>query len=291
MVVVTNATEYDTLYQQWAQHQKIVLVPTMGALHEGHAALIRMARKLADIVVVSIFVNPLQFGPQEDLARYPRPIEQDLALCRELGVDVVFHPTVETMYPDGMEHTTQVVPPAHLTDMLCGQYRPGHFTGMATVVLKLFNLTRPHQAIFGEKDAQQLMIIRKMVQDFHLPIDIVAHPTVREADGLAMSSRNRYLDTPQKRQAALALSQILSTLRERVQNTKHPLDAAVVLPEVQGQVLAQPGHELCRVQYLSAVDKHSFIPVSTLTSNAKVLIAGTIEEVRLIDNMDMGSSP
>ena len=162
MQVISTAAEYDAIYQQW-QGRQVALVPTMGALHEGHLALIRLARQVADVVVVSIFVNPLQFGPQEDLSQYPRPLGQDLALCRELGVDAVFTPSVAVLYPEGMDNVTTVVPPARLTERFCGEFRPGHFTGVATVVLKLFNLLRPQVAVFGEKDAQQLMVIRQMV--------------------------------------------------------------------------------------------------------------------------------
>jgi len=171
--------------------ETIALVPTMGALHRGHLALIAKAKELEDRAVVSIFVNPLQFGPNEDFNRYPRTLEADLAACAELGVDAVFIPSVEEMYPQGQEHLVQVVPPESLTGFLCGKYRPGHFTGVATVVLKLFNIIQPDVAVFGEKDAQQLTVIKRMVRDLNLPVDIVGHPTLREESGLVMSSRNK----------------------------------------------------------------------------------------------------
>ncbi len=292
MQVISTATEYDAIYQQW-QDQEVALVPTMGALHEGHLALIRLARQVADVVVVSIFVNPLQFGPQEDLSHYPRPLEQDLALCRELGVDAVFTPSVAVLYPEGMDNVTTVVPPVSLTERFCGEFRPGHFTGVATVVLKLFNLLRPQVAVFGEKDAQQLMVIRQMVRDLHLPVRVLPHPTIREASGLALSSRNRYLETEAERRAALSLSAILNRVRlsarQAVQAGQPPLNAETTLGEISREVLAEqsgPGVTI-RLQYLAAVDKDTFEPIHTLGANAKVLAAAYVNDVRLIDNMDV----
>lgn len=288
MHVIAASAEYDELYPQW-QGKTIALVPTMGALHEGHMALVRKARQLADVVIVSIFVNPLQFGPNEDLARYPRPLEQDLARCRDIGVDVVFTPAAETLYPEGMENVTTVVPPASLTNRLCGEFRPGHFTGVATVVLKLFNLLRPHFAVFGEKDAQQLMVIRTMVRDLHVPVTIIPYPTVRESTGLALSSRNRYLQTAAEQQAAGCLFRMLIHIREQVRSAPQPLNAKATLQAVSGQVLAQAS-ELgvpVRLQYLEAVDKETFAPVQTLGPDTKILVAAYVNQVRLIDNMDM----
>lgn len=293
MHVISTATEYEALASQW-HGQTIALVPTMGALHEGHASLIRMARRDAELVVVSIFVNPLQFGPQEDLSRYPRPKENDLALCRALGVDVVFYPDVESFYPDGLETMTTVVPPKTLTNRLCGAFRPDHFTGVATVVLKLLNVLRPTLAIFGEKDAQQLMVIRKMVQDLNLPVRIVGHPTVREPDGLAMSSRNRYLQGDDGRQAALFLFHVLSMVRDRVQVSPDLLPARATLDRIAAQVLAreemrnEAGQSRVQLQYLEAVERDSFVPAESLHVGVKVLIAALIDGVRLIDNMDLG---
>lgn len=285
MLVVQTAEEYAGLFHQWSG-RRIALVPTMGALHEGHAALIRHARKLGDIVIVSIFVNPLQFGPKEDFSRYPRPIEADLLLCRELGVDLVFQPTVETMYPDGLETVTTVVPPASLTDNLCGEFRPGHFTGVATVVLKLLNIIRPHWAVFGEKDAQQLMVIHKMVRDLQLPVEIVAHPTVRDESGLALSSRNRYLQTEAERTAALSLYKILQTAKTWVAEAQAPLPAAETLAAITEDVLNGTRDQV-RIQYLQAVDNQTFHPADTLKPGTRLLIAAHVGNVRLIDNLEL----
>jgi pantoate--beta-alanine ligase len=289
MHVASTLAEYESLKSQW-RGSRIALVPTMGALHEGHASLIRMATRLADIVVVSIFVNPLQFGPQEDLAQYPRPKQEDLALCEQLGVSAVFYPTVDTLYPDGLTNVTTVVPPESLVSRLCGAFRPGHFTGVATVVLKLFNVIQPQVAIFGEKDAQQVMVIRKMVRDLCLSVDIAPHPTVREADGLALSSRNRYLKSSEERQAALCLSQILQCIREQALSASTPLPAKDTLANAYQRVLAEHGpavSSLITLQYLEAVDAADFTPQTLLTAGVKILIAAMVDEVRLIDNMDI----
>lgn len=287
MHIVRNVAEYQAVRKDWTG-RTVALVPTMGALHEGHAALIRHARQLADRVVVSIFVNPLQFGPTEDLSRYPRPEAQDQALCRELGVDALFFPGVETMYPDGMENMVTVVPPETLTNCLCGAYRPGHFTGVATVVLKLFNILQPDLAVFGEKDAQQLMVIRRMVRDLQVPVEIAGYPTVRDGNGLALSSRNRYLKTEEEEQAALALSGILNRLREKVKQAGG-LPAESTLRNTAQDVLSALGKagELVKIQYLEAVDQETFAPVKTLNARTKVLIAAYVNDVRLIDNLDL----
>ncbi|MCE3236871.1 MAG: pantoate/beta-alanine ligase [Vampirovibrio sp.] len=289
MRVVATPADYDELYTQW-QGKTVALVPTMGALHEGHMALIRYARQLADVAVVSIFVNPLQFGPTEDLSRYPRPLEQDLGICRELGVDAVFTPSVDTLYPAGMANVTTVVPPENLTEHFCGEFRPGHFTGVATVVLKLFNLLRPSVAVFGEKDAQQLMVIRKMTRDLHVPVTIVPYPTVREESGLALSSRNRYLQTEAEQQAARCLYRILNRIREQVQASEQRLDAKTTLESISRQVLGEVAHPDVTVclQYLEAVDKNTFAPVQILGPDSKILIAAYVNQVRLIDNLDLG---
>jgi pantoate--beta-alanine ligase len=287
MQTVSNAFEYEGLHRQWTG-RRIALVPTMGALHDGHFALIKRAKQLADIVVVSIFVNPLQFGPQEDYTRYPRPLGQDLAACRDLGVHAALTPSVEAMYPGGMENTTIVKPPDSLSRILCGQYRPGHFTGVTTVVLKLFSMVRPNLAIFGEKDAQQLAIIRKMVKDLQLPIDIFGHPIIRESSGLALSSRNQYLKDDKERQAALGLIRILRRIRQEAQERPNA-KAVKTLDEVSQEVLAEMGEvgAFLRLQYLEALHKETLAPVETLSADTKVLIAGYVGDVRLIDNMDI----
>lgn len=288
MRVLSTIADYSGLLPQW-QNKKIALVPTMGALHAGHQALIRLAREMADIVVVSIFVNPLQFGPKEDLAAYPRPLEKDLEICRSLGVDAVFHPAPEEMYPDGMAHVTTVIPPAALTERYCGADRPGHFTGVATVVLKLFNIIRPQVAVFGEKDAQQLAIIRKMVRNLHVPVEILAYPTVREESGLALSSRNQYLRTDAEKQAALSLSHILNGVQARLDQAKMPLPAAVTLNEVANEVLTvwRESTVTVRLQYLAAVDAGTFEPVDQIRPGTRLLIALFVNQVRLIDNLEL----
>jgi pantoate--beta-alanine ligase len=192
--------------------KRIGLVPTMGALHAGHVSLIERARVESDFVAVSIFVNPLQFGPSEDYRRYPRPLEKDAALCAESGVDVIFAPETDDMYASPQVTFVEVT---RITDQLCGAFRPGHFRGVATVVLKLFNIVQPEFAFFGEKDYQQLCVIHRMVNDFNLPLTIVPVPTYRESDGLALSSRNVYL-SPAERAAAPALYRALTLAREAI---------------------------------------------------------------------------
>lgn len=288
--VARHPSEYDALAAQWGSNERVALVPTMGALHDGHAALIEHARQMADRVVVSIFVNPLQFGPQEDLSRYPRPLDADLARCQNLGVDVVFLPQDDTMYPFGRDNATTVVPPSHLTERLCGAFRPGHFTGVATVVLKLFGIIRPHFAVFGEKDAQQLMIIRRLVQDLNLNLSIIAHPTIREADGLALSSRNRYLQTELDRQTACLLYRILTAIRAEALGSATPLPTQSTINRVCQRFLTeQPSTDKpLRLQYLEAVCRDSFEPANTLDiGRTKLLIAGYVGDVRLIDNLDV----
>jgi pantoate--beta-alanine ligase len=268
--------------------ETVALVPTMGALHIGHQALIKQAKAMADRTVVSIFVNPLQFGPHEDFNRYPRPEAQDLAICRELGVDAVFSPTVETMYPDGKEDQTVVLPPEALTEQLCGMNRPGHFTGVATVVLKLFNMIQPDYAVFGEKDAQQLAVLQKMVRDLNIPVTLIPHPTVRDESGLALSSRNAYLNNPAEKEASLLLSAVLKQIQAKAQSMQD-LPAQPVLSETLTEVLAhhQELKNNFKLEYLNAVDLHTFKPVERLSPNTKVLIAARVGDVRLIDNIDL----
>ncbi|WP_327048510.1 pantoate--beta-alanine ligase [Microbispora sp. NBC_01189] len=257
---------------------RIALVPTMGALHEGHRSLVRLAREHADHVVVSVFVNPLQFGPHEDFSRYPRTFDADLRVCEEEGVAVVFAPSAEDMYrPDrqvevsagGMGGTAE------------GAFRPGHFDGVLTVVLKLFNLVRPDVAVFGQKDAQQLALIRRMTADLDVPVSIVAAPTVREPDGLALSSRNRYLSEADRR-TALALSRALSAGAARAQaGPAGVLDAArAVLEEA-----ARFGPPLL-LDYLILADPATFAPVGGDHRGEAVLaVAAKVGTTRLIDNM------
>lgn len=287
MQVLAGIEEYRHLRSGWAG-ETVAFVPTMGALHEGHLALIRKARELGGKVVVSIFVNPLQFGPNEDLAKYPKALEQDLAHCRELGVDAVFTPTAETLYPEGLENVSRVVPPQDLTEKLCGLYRPGHFTGVATVVLKLFNIIQPDFAVFGEKDAQQLAVIRRMVSDLNLPVQIVAHPTVRDTDGMALSSRNRYLNS-EARQTALAVSGILRRVRDKAMAAASPLATEDALEQIAREVIASLNGkgQSFRLEYLEAVDADTLQPATRLTPGTRVMIAAYVNDVRLIDNLDL----
>jgi pantoate--beta-alanine ligase len=290
MKTCTTLDEFKALRQQW-HPQTVALVPTMGALHEGHQALIARARSLADIVVVSIFVNPIQFLPQEDFTRYPRPLEADLACCEALGVDGVFLPSVEEMYPAGQADFCQVVPPAVLTHQLCGLSRPGHFEGVATVVLKLFNIIQPTFAVFGEKDAQQLAVIQKMVSDLNVPVTIVPHPTVRETSGLAVSSRNQYLASPEERQAAQLLSSVLQEVKTALtaQGANAPRSLKKLLAEAYTAICAQNPQlsQKLTLEYLEVVDRQTLLPTETLCEELKVLIAARVGAVRLIDNMDI----
>jgi pantoate--beta-alanine ligase len=254
----------------------LALVPTMGALHDGHAALIKRARAENDIVVVSIFVNPLQFNNRDDLTRYPRTFESDVTMCRNLGVDVVFAPAVSDVYPQPLECTVNV---GRLADHLCGKFRPGHFQGVATIVLKLFEMVQPDRAYFGEKDAQQLAIVRRLVADFNLPLSIVEVPTVREPDGLAMSSRNRLL-TAEERSVATALYHALLEAKRQVTNGVRSAH------EVRAAAIAQiPANPALRLEYFEVVDPATMQPVDVV--NMPVRIAGAIwvGSTRLIDNV------
>jgi pantoate--beta-alanine ligase len=253
---------------------RVALVPTMGALHEGHASLMRTARRHADSVVVSVFVNPLQFGEGEDLDRYPRTLEADLELCAAEGVDVVFAPSVAEVYPHGVRSEGAVtVDPGRLGAVLDGASRPGHFTGVLTVVAKLFGLVQPDVAVFGQKDYQQLALITRMVADLCLPVEVVGAETVREPDGLALSSRNRYLDADQ-RQAAVALSRALRAAQER---------AAYGVPAARWASMsvlkAQPSVEL---DYLALTSTDLGEPPET--GEGRILVAARVGSTRLIDN-------
>lgn len=261
--------------QARARGETIVFVPTMGALHAGHVALLEEARRRGDRVVLSIFVNPTQFGPNEDLAKYPRTLPADLDKAAAAGVDIAFVPTAQGMYPPGAQTFVQV---RELEKGLCGDKRPGHFVGVATIVLKLFNIVRPDVAIFGEKDFQQLAVIRRMTLDLNLGIEIVGLPTVREPDGLAMSSRNAYLSPPE-RTRALALSRGLSAARAAAgQGEKQ---AAALLAKARAEIAPA----VDTIDYLELRDAASLAPVEVVDRPVVMLVAAFVGATRLIDNV------
>lgn len=263
--------------RRWRRAQEAVtLVPTMGALHEGHQDLIRAAAARAGSALVSVFVNPTQFGPNEDFDRYPRDAEGDVAKAEAAGADAVWMPPVEVMYPEGHRTTVSV---SEITDCLCGASRPGHFDGVCTVVLKLLNMTGCDAAIFGEKDYQQLAVIRRMVADLDVPVEIVGHPIVREPDGLAMSSRNRYL-SPSQRQSARALSRALAAARGAyAEGERDPRALEAVAREI---VEAAPG---ARVDYIALRAADLAPAEGKLTGPAVLALAVLFGETRLIDNI------
>lgn len=256
--------------------ERVGLVPTMGNLHEGHFALARRARREADKVVASVFVNPLQFGAGEDFERYPRTLEDDAARLRELGVDTVFAPPVSEVYPDGAAVLTRVCV-RELSGVLCGAFRPGHFEGVATVVALLFNLVQPDLAVFGEKDYQQLVVIRRMVRDLHMPVEVLGEPTVRERSGLALSSRNQYLSAPQ-RAIAPRLNQSLRAAARRLEAG----DGDIAAIEAEGlRELKGAGF---RPDYFAVRDAKTLQPPAPATEDLVVLAAAWLGPARLIDN-------
>jgi pantoate--beta-alanine ligase len=255
------------------------LVPTMGYLHDGHLSLVRRAREECDHVIVSIFVNPTQFGPKEDLSRYPRDLDRDLSLLEPLGTDLVWMPGAEIMYPPGYQTWVDV---ESITRPLEGAMRPGHFRGVTTVVAKLFNAVQPHKAYFGQKDAQQAAVIRQMTRDLSYPIEIVVCPIVREPDGLAMSSRNIYLD-PEQRKAATVLNRSLSAAKEAYE--KGERDAEKIRGKMK-EVLA--GEPLAQVQYVSCADYDTLEELETVRGKALLSMAVFVGKTRLIDNFVLG---
>ncbi|RMQ44185.1 Pantothenate synthetase [Pseudomonas cichorii] len=261
-----------------SEGKRIGLTPTMGNLHSGHAALVTRATQRADFVVASIFVNPLQFGPNEDLASYPRTLAADQEKLLEAGCNLLFTPSVEEMYPHGMADQTLVSVP-HLSEGLCGASRPGHFDGVATVVSKLFNMVQPDLAVFGEKDFQQLAVIRALVRDLNMPIQIIGEPTVRAADGLALSSRNGYLSTEQRAQAP-ALYRVLSIIGEGIRSNEdiHSLIA------IGKKTLEAEGF---RIDYLEVREATSLRPATAEDRDLVILVAAFLGKTRLIDNLHL----
>ncbi len=279
MKVIDKVPELREILSLWKKEGKVVgLVPTMGWFHEGHLSLMRLARKKADKVIVTLFVNPIQFGPSEDLESYPRDLERDRKLAEHTGADVLFFPAVEDMYPSGYQ--TKVVV-KELTQCLCGASRPGHFDGVTTVVSKLFNLTQPDIAVFGEKDFQQLAVIRRMVVDLNFPITIIGHPIVREEDGLAMSSRNSYLEE-EERKNALCLHRAIIHAQERVKKNEKTLACNDLIAEIKDIIHATSGY---RIDYVSIFDEQSLIPNEYINEKSVLALAVTVNDrVRLIDN-------
>jgi pantoate--beta-alanine ligase len=277
MKIVTNLPELRTACR--ALPEPVGFVPTMGYLHAGHISLVQAARAECASVVASIFVNPTQFGPNEDLAKYPRDLPRDLALFEAAGVDLVWTPTLEAMYPSGFQTWVEV---EELTRPLEGEIRPGHFRGVTTIVAKLFNAVSPGRAYFGQKDAQQAAVIRRMAKDLDFPIEIVVCPTLREADGLAMSSRNTYLN-PGQRQAATVLFRALSAARSAYDSGERAAEKLRAL--VRATVTSEP---LAKLQYVSCADYDTLEEVETVRAKALLSMAVYVGETRLIDNFVIG---
>lgn len=275
MKIIRTVKDMQRLSDELRKDKSIAFVPTMGYLHEGHLALVRRARELADIAVVSIFVNPIQFGPSEDLARYPRDFERDRALLEKEGTDIIFYPDDGQMYTDGF---TTYVDVKKLEDHLCGKTRAGHFTGVATVVTKLFNIVKPHYAVFGQKDYQQLTIIERMVKDLNMDVEIVPYPTVRERDGLAMSSRNTYLSETERKKALL-ISASLKKAQELVDEGERNTDA--IKNAVDGVLRQEDGIE---VEYIDICDTGTLEDIPVITGRAVLAVACRVGKTRLIDN-------
>jgi pantoate--beta-alanine ligase len=275
-VIRTRAAFREAAVEARAGGRVVGFVPTMGFLHDGHRSLMARARQETELVAVSIFVNPLQFGPEEDLAEYPRDLDRDLEACDNEGVDVAFVPDADEMYPGGSPDIT--VDPGPLGDRLEGAARPGHFRGVCTVVAKLLGMVGPCRAYFGEKDAQQLFIVRRMARDLDLPAEVVGCPTVREPDGLGMSSRNTYL-SPEERQAAACLYEALARAAWLVEGGER--DARVLRAELARRIGAEP---LAGLDYVAVVDEDTFEEVDRLRGPSRALVAARIGPTRLIDN-------
>jgi len=282
MRIVRSISELRALLKALRENgSRIGFVPTMGFLHEGHAALIRQSTARCDHTVVSVFVNPTQFGPAEDLSTYPRDLERDQALCLKLGVTVLFLPDASEVYPTAF---CTFVEPGQLGDQLCGSFRPGHFRGVATIVTKLFNMVQPDLAFFGQKDLQQTVIIRRIVRDLNLPVDIVVAPTIRETDGLALSSRNAYL-APADRKRAVCLSRALFAAEAAFQGGERRPDRLLDLARQQLT-------EVDELQYLELVDTQSLEPVGRdVMRTSAMCVAAMVGKTRLIDNVLLAPDP
>ena len=276
MKVIKTVHEMQAFSQaQRTGGKRISLVPTMGYLHDGHISLLNEAKKQGDLMVMSLFVNPMQFGPKEDLAKYPRDFARDTMIAESAGTDIIFYPDAQEMYPGPFKTSVYV---SDLSDILCGKTRPGHFQGVTTVVAKLFNVILPHTAIFGEKDFQQLVILRRMVKDLNVPVDIIGMPIIREPDGLAMSSRNTYLSVDDRRSAisiSKGLSNALDAFHKGVRDDKKLRE--IVRTDIQSAGL--------RIDYVEVVDETTLQPVHELSHTARIVTAAYAGNVRLIDNM------
>jgi pantoate--beta-alanine ligase len=275
--IIKSIRELDNQLQQARRKgMKVALVPTMGFLHEGHLSLVRAANMENDLVVVSIFVNPTQFGPGEDYDTYPRDLENDVIKLQETGIEYIFAPDVEELYPEGYSTFVEV---EGITDKLCGHFRPGHFRGVTTIVSKLFNIVRPDRAYFGEKDYQQLIVIKKMVRDLNMPVQIKGLPIIREEDGLAMSSRNRYLNS-EERKAATVLYKALQNAKKMVYNGER--DADQIKKEMLSFINKEP---LVSIDYVSVVDPETLEDLDKIKDSVLLALAVYIGDTRLIDNV------
>ena len=275
-VAQTIQSARDEVKAARSRGKTIGLVPTMGALHIGHISLIEQAKKKTDYVVVSIFVNPTQFGPAEDFEKYPRPIKEDLEICKKTGVDLVFNPKTQKMYPDGNLTWVDI---EKITEPLCGRSRPKHFRGVATVCAKLFNIVTPDIAFFGQKDGQQAVVVKRMVADLNMPLKIVVCPTVRERSGLAVSSRNKYLTEEQKKDAALIYKSLQKARSIIKSETK---DSQIVIEKMLAVLNQAPS---ITIEYIEIVDADTMQKLNPITGQALIAIAAKIGSARLIDNI------
>ena len=277
MEIIKKIELMQEVSDEWRRGGNIIsCVPTMGFLHQGHVELLSVGREKGDRLIMTIFVNPTQFGPHEDYQRYPQDTEGDLDKARSAGVDAVFIPTVEEMYPDGFQSTVTV---ENITQYLCGKSRPGHFAGVTVVVAKLFNITKPHLAIFGEKDYQQLIVIKQMVRDLNMDIEIIGVPTVREKDGLAMSSRNNYL-SPEERLSALSLKKGLDFAKKMVAEGER--DSAKIKNAVRELILSHPFIE---IDYITICDPEKLTDMENIDRLSLLALAVRVGKTRLIDNI------
>lgn len=277
-MLITDINQMKQISKNLKKEGKTIgFVPTMGYLHKGHISLMECSKKDNDITIVSIFVNPTQFGPNEDLDKYPRDLERDLKICKEVAVDYVFHPKAEDMYPEG--YSTYVVMET-LTDKLCGKFRPGHFKGVLTVVNKLFNIVKPDKAYFGKKDYQQYIVIKKMVEDLNMDVDIIGCPLIREEDGIAMSSRNKYL-SQEERERALSISKALFKAKDLFEKGEtNPKNLIKEMKKIME-------NNVDEIQYIEIVNPKNLEPKEKVEKGDIILVAAFVGSTRLIDNIEL----